>query len=92
MALGTLLPKLSIAAKLYAIFALMAIVTLALAVYAGLGARYHAALTAEFESANAGSTSVERVRGLIYAIEARVHAISLSAGSRQRQGAWGGSG
>ncbi len=78
MGLGTLLPKLSIAAKLYAIFALMAIVTLALAVYAGLGARYHAALTAEFESANAGSTSVERVRGLIYAIEARVHAISLS--------------
>ena len=61
------LPKLSIAAKLYAIFALMATTTLALSVVAVSAARHHAALTDEFESANAGSWNVERVNGLIYA-------------------------
>ncbi len=39
------LPKLSIAAKLYAIFALMAITTFALALVAVYGARLHAART-----------------------------------------------
>jgi methyl-accepting chemotaxis protein len=61
------LPKLSIAAKLYAIFALMATTTIALSVVAVSAARHHAALTGEFESANAGSWNVERVNGLIYA-------------------------
>ncbi len=62
------LPKLSIAAKLYAIFALMATTTLALSVVAVLNSRYHATLTDDFESANAGTWNVERVNGLIYAI------------------------
>ena len=62
------LPKLSIAAKLYVIFALMAITTLALSAVAVLNARSHAALTDEFESANAGTWNVERVTGLIYAV------------------------
>jgi methyl-accepting chemotaxis protein len=62
------LPKLSIAAKLYAIFALMATVTLALSAYAVSSARHHAALTDDFESANSGNLNVERVNGLIYAI------------------------
>jgi len=39
------LPKLSIAAKLYAIFALMATTTIALSVVAVTAARHHAALT-----------------------------------------------
>jgi hypothetical protein len=39
------LPKHSIAAKLYAIFALMATTTLALSVVAVTNARHHAALT-----------------------------------------------
>ena len=47
------LPKLSIAAKLYAIFALLATATVALSVVAVSNARHHAALTDEFESANA---------------------------------------
>ncbi|MGA8931116.1 MAG: HAMP domain-containing protein [Pseudolabrys sp.] len=54
------LPTLSIAARLYAIFALMAATTVALSVYAVSNARFHAALTEEFESANAGSWNVER--------------------------------
>jgi hypothetical protein len=54
------LPTLSVAARLYAIFALMAATTVALSVYAVSNARFHAALTEEFESANAGSWNVER--------------------------------
>jgi len=49
------LPKLSIAAKLYAIFALMATATIALSAVAVQSAQQHAALTGDFESANVGS-------------------------------------
>jgi methyl-accepting chemotaxis protein len=62
------LPKLSIAARLYAIFALMALTTVALSTLAVSKARFHAALTDEFESANSGSWNVERINGLIYAV------------------------
>ena len=63
-----ILPKLSIAAKLYAIFALMATATIALSVVTVTAARYHAALIDKFESANAGTLNVEKVSGLIYAV------------------------
>ena len=72
------LPKLSIAAKLYAIFALMATITLALSVGAVLNARHHAALTDEFESANAGTWNVERVNGLIYAVVMESRGVYMS--------------
>ena len=61
-------PKLSIAAKLYAIFALMATITVSLSVVAVQSARHHAALTDEFESSNSGTLNVERVNALIYAV------------------------
>ena len=73
-----ILPKLSIAAKLYAIFALMATVTLALSVVAVQNARHHAALTDEFESANAGTWNVERVNGLIYAVVMESRGVYMS--------------
>ena len=60
--------SLSIAAKLYAIFALLATATVALALVAVVNARHHAALTDEFESALQGSQNVERINGLIYAV------------------------
>ncbi len=72
------LPKLSIAAKLYAIFALMATTTIALSVVAVSAARHHAALTDEFESANAGSWNVERVNGLIYAALMESHQVYMA--------------
>jgi methyl-accepting chemotaxis protein len=72
------LPKLSIAAKLYAIFALMATTTILLSVVAVLNARGHAALTDEFESANAGSLNVERVNGLIYAVQSAARGVVMS--------------
>jgi methyl-accepting chemotaxis protein len=72
------LPKLSIAAKLYAIFALMATTTIALSVVAVTAARHHAALTDEFESANAGTWNVERVNGLIYAVVMESRGVYMS--------------
>ena len=45
----------------------MAATTVALSVAAVSSARNHAALTDDFESANAGSWNVERINGLIYA-------------------------
>jgi hypothetical protein len=62
------LPKLSIAAKLYVIFALMAATTLALSTVAVRSARDHAAITDTFESANNGSSNVARVNGLLYGV------------------------
>ena len=56
------LPTLSIAAKLYLIFALLATVTVALASITVTGARRRAALTAEFGSAFAGALNVECVK------------------------------
>ncbi|HEX5211031.1 MAG TPA: methyl-accepting chemotaxis protein [Pseudolabrys sp.] len=73
------MPKLSIAAKLYAIFALMAITTVALAAVAVNAARHHATLTDEFESANAGTWNVERVNGLIYAVVMESRGVYMSS-------------
>ncbi|HZL29503.1 MAG TPA: HAMP domain-containing protein, partial [Pseudolabrys sp.] len=73
------LPKLSIAAKLYAIFALMATITLALSIVAVVNARRHVALTDEFESANAGTWNVERVNGLIYAVVMESRGVYMSS-------------
>jgi methyl-accepting chemotaxis protein len=72
------LPKLSIAAKLYAIFALMATVTLALALVAVYGARLHAARTDAFKSADAGSWNVQRIDGLLYADTVEARAIAMA--------------
>ncbi len=72
------LPKLSIAAKLYAIFALMATLTVALSAVAVSNARDHAALAGEFESANAGGRNVERINGLIYAVMGEARGIYLA--------------
>ena len=70
--------KRSIAAKLYAIFALMAIITCALSGVAVLNSRHHAALTDEFESANAGTWNVERVKGLMFAVGGEARAIATA--------------
>jgi methyl-accepting chemotaxis protein len=47
-------------------------------VVATVSARRHAALTDQFEFANTGSRNVERVNGLIFAVEAHARAIYLS--------------
>ncbi|HZL41392.1 MAG TPA: methyl-accepting chemotaxis protein [Pseudolabrys sp.] len=72
------LPKLSVAAKLYAIFALMATATIALSAVAVHAARHHQDLTDEFESANAGTLNVEKVNGLIYAVVMESRGVYMS--------------
>jgi methyl-accepting chemotaxis protein len=72
------LPKLSITSKLYAIFAAMAMITVALSLFAVHSARNHARLTAQFESANIGTWNVERVLGLIYAVQSAARGVVMS--------------
>src|SRR5262249_17855427 len=72
------LPKLSIAAKLYGIFALLAMATVALAGIAVMNARHHAAMTAEYETSLVGTQNVERVNGLIYAVVMESRGIYMS--------------
>ncbi len=71
-------PKLSIAAKLYAIFALLATATVALSVVAVSNAYRHAVLTDEFQSANAGSWNVERVNSLLYAAMLEMRGVTMA--------------
>src|SRR5664280_3459256 len=56
----------------------MATITLALSAVAVSSARHHAALTDEFESANAGTLNVERVNGLIYAVVMESRGVYMS--------------
>jgi methyl-accepting chemotaxis protein len=72
------LAKLSIAAKLYAIFALLATVMVALAALAIFNAERHVALTKEFESAFVGAENVERINSLIYAAVMESRGIYMS--------------
>jgi methyl-accepting chemotaxis protein len=72
------LPQLSIATKLYAIFALLATVTVGLAVVAVVNARHHQAMTDEFDAAQAGAQNVDRANGLIYAVMMEARGIYLA--------------
>src|SRR3954468_4359587 len=72
------LPSLSIAAKLYTIFALLATVTIALALMAALNSRQNSALTDDFEKAFLGAQNVERVNGLVYAVVMESRGVYMS--------------
>ena len=78
-------PKLSIAAKLYAIFALMATTTLALAIVILIGARQHADSASEFESANTGTLNAARINGLIYAVVAESRGVYMTTDAAGRK-------
>src|SRR5947208_14328854 len=78
-------PRLSIASKLYAIFALLATATVVLALVAVVTARRHAALTDEFESSLQGSQNVERINALIYAVVMESRGVYMSADAPTRQ-------
>ena len=77
--------RLTIAAKLYAIFALLATVTLAIAVVAVLNARRHSALTDEFRATFDGARQLERINTLIHAVvmESRGLATAPDASARR---------
>jgi methyl-accepting chemotaxis protein len=73
------MPKLSIAAKLYTIFALLAAATFALAGVAVFNSLRHAALTAQIEAASQGALNVERVDAMIYAIVMESRGVYMSS-------------
>lgn len=75
----SILPRLSIATKLYAIFALLAIATIALAGTAVMSARRHNALTRDFQAAYQGAQNVERLNGLLYAVRLEARGITMAA-------------
>src|SRR6476620_10172783 len=73
-----MLPKLSIAAKLYIIFAFLALASLALAGIAVVNARHQAQMTGEYETSLVGTQNVERVNGLIYAVVMESRGVYMS--------------
>ncbi len=72
------IPKLSIAARLYATFALLAVTMISLAAITVTNANYHSRLTDDFEAAFAGAQNIERVNGLIYAVNASARGIFMA--------------
>ena len=72
------LPRLSIAAKLYTIFALLATATLALAGIALVNVQQQTAMTRDYETSLSGTQNVERVNGLIYAVVLESRGIYMS--------------
>jgi methyl-accepting chemotaxis protein len=83
------IPQFSIAVKLYAIFALLAAVTVSLSVATILNARRQAALVDDFEFAFQGTLNVERINSLIYAVvmESRGIYMSTEIDTAKRYGA-----
>jgi methyl-accepting chemotaxis protein len=73
---------LSIAAKLYLIFALLAATVVLLAALSAVNAKRHAGLADEFETAFAGAHNVERANALIYAVNMEWRGIANAPGSQ----------
>ncbi len=78
-------PKLSIATKLYAIFALLATATVVLALVAAAAARRHETLTDDFEAAYLGAQNVERINSLIYAVVMESRGVYMSEDAPTRR-------
>lgn len=71
-------PNLSIAGKLYSIFALLAMTVVLLAAVSAVNARRHADLADEFETSFSGAQNVERANALIYAVNMEWRGIGLA--------------
>ena len=79
------LPRFSIAAKLYAIFALLATVTVGLAAVAAVTAYRHAALTAEFGAIFKVGQHIGRINGGVYALIMETRGIYLAETAEDAQ-------
>src|SRR6201986_101801 len=71
--------RLSLAAKLYAIFALFALLTAAIAVLSDYNSRRAAELTQAIETSNLAALNVERVNSLVYAVVMESRGVYMSA-------------
>jgi len=69
----------SLAARLYAIFALFALLTAAITVLSDYNSRRGKELTDAIETANTAALNVERVNGLIYAVVMESRGVYMSA-------------
>jgi methyl-accepting chemotaxis protein len=70
--------RLSLAAKLYSIFALIAFLTAAIAVLSHYNTRRNSELTQAIETANLGAVNIERVNSLVYAVVMESRGIYMS--------------
>ncbi len=70
--------RLSLAARLYSIFALFAALTAAIAVLSDYNSRRGADLTAAIERANSAALNVERVNSLVYAVVMESRGVYMS--------------
>lgn len=70
--------RLSLAAKLYSIFALIAFLTAATAILSGYNTRRNAELTEAIENANRAALNVERVNSLVYAVVMESRGVYMS--------------
>ncbi len=71
--------RLSLAAKLYAIFALFALLTAAITVLSDYNTRRNAELTEAIETASRAALNVERVNSLVYAVVMESRGVYMSA-------------
>src|SRR5436309_13755434 len=71
--------RLSLAAKLYAIFALFAVLTAAITILSDYNTRRNAELTEAIETASRSALNVERVNSLIYAVVMESRGIYMSS-------------
>ena len=72
-------PRLSIAAKLYSIFALLAVVTAANAIVSNINNRQNARLAEEVAVAAQAGENIERVNALVYAVVMESRGIYMSS-------------
>ena len=70
--------RLSLAARLYSIFALFALLTAAITALSDYNARGNAALTQEIETVNLAALNVERVNSLVYAVVMESRGVYMS--------------
>ncbi|WP_454649282.1 methyl-accepting chemotaxis protein [Bradyrhizobium liaoningense] len=71
--------RFTLAARLYAIFALFALLTAAIAMLSDYNSRRSADLTSAIETANAAALNVERVNSLVYAVVMESRGVYMSA-------------
>jgi methyl-accepting chemotaxis protein len=75
---GSLVSRLSLAAKLYSIFALFALLTAAITVLSDYNTRQNAEITKAIETANQAALNVERVNSLVYAVVMESRGVYMS--------------
>src|SRR3954451_21558814 len=75
----TMTSRLSLAAKLYSIFALIALLTAAITALSDYNSRANSELTAAIETASRAALNVERINSLVYAVVMESRGVYMSS-------------